>query len=189
MVVMNTTDLMNNLSEETLFSIGVFSFALLFYVLRLVGTLKSQVNQYEEADESGRQALENDLMIMNGLIDELRHEFRNVQDNLESELVEHELTSLSLTPQYKEIESSISNTLDEQSDSLVDLQRSFNQIVSSISNFNLDTSTSGIAEVNGVLPVIIGKLRGLNENLKSQCTFVYEMQRDLELVKRACGVE
>jgi methyl-accepting chemotaxis protein len=188
-MMMNITEIINNLSEESLIAIGVFSFALLFYILRLISTLKSQVIEFEEADESGRQSLERDLMIMNRLVDDLRHEFKSVQDDLEEELVQHELTSLSLTPKFRKIESSISNTFDKQTDSLIDIQRNLNQISSSISDLNLETSSSGISEVNGVLPAISDKLRVLNDNLKSQGSFVYEMQRELELVKRACGVD
>ena len=136
-----------------------------------------------------RKSILRDLMIMNRLVDDLRHEFKSVQDDLEEELVQHELTSLSLTPKFRKIESSISNTFDKQTDSLIDIQRNLNQISSSISDLNLETSSSGISEVNGVLPAISDKLRVLNENLKSQGSFVYEMQRELELVKRACGVD
>ena len=44
------------MSEESILAIGVFSFALFFYVMRLIGLLKTQVQAYEEADKSGRES-------------------------------------------------------------------------------------------------------------------------------------
>ena len=102
--MMNITQFLDNMSEESILAIGVFSFALFFYVMRLIGLLKTQVQAYEEADKSGRESFESDLKILNGLLDELRHEFTDLQDDLEDQLVKHEMTTLSMNPKFKRIE-------------------------------------------------------------------------------------
>ena len=43
--------------------------------------------------------------------------------------------------------------------------------------------------MNEILPRMIQKVKSLDESAKGQSSFVNEMQRDLQLVKRACGVE
>ena len=187
--MMNITDLINNLSEESIIAMGLFGIAISFYVLRLVASLKFRINTYEEMDQSGRKATEQDLMTMNGIIDELRFEFKDAHDNIEEELVEHELISLAMTPQFKKLGLNVANALDKQSDSVIDLERNISNIANSISSLNFGSSDSGLPEVNNMIPLLIGKLRGVNDNLKIQSSFVHEMQRDLDLIKRACGVE
>jgi dGTP triphosphohydrolase len=186
---MNITELINNLSEESIIAISAFSVAIIFYVLRLISTLKSQISNFESEEKSGRQSLQDDLVVMNGLIDELRYEFKSVQDNLEEELVEHELLSLTMSPQFKNLEGVISDTLDDQSDSMIDLERNLTSISNSISNLNVNKSQAGFSEINNMLPTLIDKIRTINQKLKTQCSFVYEMQKDLEMIKKACGVE
>ena len=83
---------------------------------RLVNSLKSKISLYEEAELSGKESLERDVLIMNGMIDDLRVEFTSLQKGLEDELVAHEVSSTSLNPRFKKIELLISNTLDKQSD-------------------------------------------------------------------------
>ena len=53
--MMNTTQILDNLSQESLFAIGIFGFALLFYMTRLVNSLKNRIYQEEEAELSGRK--------------------------------------------------------------------------------------------------------------------------------------
>lgn len=188
-LLMNITQILDNMSDESLLAIGVFSFALFFYVTRLIGLLKTQLRTYEEADKSGRESFESDLKILNGLLDELRHEFTDLQDDLETQLVKHEMTTLSMNPKFKRIEQLISRTLERQNSSLSELNASFRNIDSSIVGIGAIEPNGGINSLNELLPKLIQKIRNLDENGKFQSSFVNEMQRDLELVKRACGVD
>lgn len=188
-LLMNITQILDNMSDESLLAIGVFSFALFFYVTRLIGLLKTQLRTYEEADKSGRESFESDLKILNGLLDELRHEFTDLQDDLENQLVKHEMTTLSMNPKFKRIEQLISRTLERQNSSLSELNASFRNIDSSIVGIGAIEPNGGINSLNELLPKLIQKIRNLDENGKFQSSFVNEMQRDLELVKRACGVD
>ena len=187
--MMNTTQILDNLSQESLFAIGIFGFALLFYMTRLVNSLKNKISLYEEAELSGKESLERDVLIMNGMIDDLRVEFTSLQKGLEDELVAHEVSSTSLNPRFKKIELLISNTLDKQSDTLIDLNRKLNALKTSVSTISLDGPNVGIETMNEILPRMIQKVKSLDESAKGQSSFVNEMQRDLQLVKRACGVE
>ena len=119
----------------------------------------------------------------------MRHEFSSLQKGLEDELVAHEVSSTSLNPRFKKIELLISNTLDKQSDTLIDLNRKLNALRTSISTISLEGPNVGIETINEILPRMIQKVKSLDESAKGQSSFVNEMQRDLQLVKRACGVE
>ena len=187
--MMNITQFLDNMSEESILAIGVFSFALFFYVMRLIGLLKTQVQAYEEADKSGRESFESDLKILNGLLDELRHEFTDLQDDLEDQLVKHEMTTLSMNPKFKRIEQLISTTLEKQNSSLRELNSCFRNIDSSIAGISNERTNGGIGSLNELLPKLIQKIRNLDDSGKLQSSYVNEMQRDLQLVKRACGVE
>jgi hypothetical protein len=187
--MMNMSQILSNMSDESLLSIGIFGIALFFYVSRRVSTLKSQITLYEQADKTSRESLEDDLRIMNGIMDDLRMEYSSLQQGLEKELVAHEMTSLSLNPQFKRIELLISSTLNKQSKTLIDLDRNIKQISASVSRVTFSGPNSGIVTMNELFPKMIDKVRSLSENSKSHSLFVHEMQRDLEIVKRACGVE
>ncbi len=87
--------------------------------------MKRQINQVENR-------LRAIWKILNGLLDELRHEFTDLQDDLENQLVKHEMTTLSMNPKFKRIEQLISRTLEKQNSSLSELNASFRNIDSSI---------------------------------------------------------
>ena len=140
---MNISSMINSLSEETIISAAVFIGAGLIYILRKFSFLNQRISEYELADAMGKESLQRDLLIMNELEDEIRSEFKITRDNVEEELVQHELIGLEMAPKFQTLGKKIADILDEQSDSIIDIDNnvsSINTRISRISNMNSEIS-------------------------------------------------
>ena len=184
---MNITEIISAIPEETLIAGVAFIGTGGFYVMRLVSTLKNKLTDFENQDLSGRESLERDLGTMNDLVHSLRSEYQNVKDDVEEELVEHELDSLAITPRFRKLGNVISDGLDEQSDSLIDLDRALNSITVTMKNISASSNSNELEKLNEMIPTINGILADLKNGFGVQQISLDEITRDINLIKSAYG--
>ena len=186
---MNFTDLIYSLSEETLIAFAVFAGAGMIYVLRKFSFLNARINDFEMKDIDTRESGERLLLTINGLEDEIRHKFKDTRDNVEDELVQHELIGLNMAPKFQELGNQISNVLDEQSDSIIDINRNLSDIESQVNTISNPSSMAGIEQINSHIPILVEKLNAVNQSVKEDSNNVAILLQEVSMIKRAIGVE
>jgi methyl-accepting chemotaxis protein len=181
--------LITSLSEETLIAFAVFAGTGMIYVLRKFSFLNARINDFEMKDIDSRESIERDLLIMNGLIDEIRHEYKDTKDNVEDELVQHELIGLNMAPKFQELGNQISNVLGEQSDSISGINRNLSDIESQVTTISNPSSMAGIEQINSLIPKLVEKLNTVNQSVKEDSNNVAILLQEVSMIKRAIGVE
>ncbi len=186
---MNITEIITSLSEETIITGSLFIGAGVIYILRKFSFLNNRIDEFEQADAIGRELLERDLMLMNQLMDELRHEYKSVNDSIEEELVEHELVGLKMAPKFQDLGRQITDVLDNQSDSIIDAKRGIVEIATKVSHLSKSTESNQYEQINSMIPKLISKLNEVNESVSEEGKKVAMYLHELTMIKRAIGVE
>ena len=89
---------------------------------------------YEESEISSRESLQKDLNKINSIIDDLKYEYIDAQNNIERELVELEMGNLNLKPRLTKLQETMSDYSDK-------LERVLTKVESGLSN--IDTISVG----------------------------------------------
>ena len=186
---MNITSMINSLSEETIISAAIFVGAGLIYILRKFSFLNLRIAEYELADSIGREYLENDLMTMKGVEDNIRFEIKSSRDNVEEELVQHELRGLNMAPRLHDLGKQIADVLDDQSDSLIDVDKNISFITSRLSRISNINSESQVGQFNSMIPKLVSKLEEVDNSVKVESNRVSTLLHEVTMIKRAIGVE
>jgi methyl-accepting chemotaxis protein len=188
-ILMNITDMITSLSEETIITASIFAGAAIIYILRKFIFLNQRISEFEQVDAMGRDSLERDLLIMNGLIDDIRFEFKNTRDNVEEELVQHELLGLNMAPRFQDLVKQIADVLDDQSDSIIDVKRNMENITTSVHSLSMSTSNNQNEQINSMIPKLVSKLDEVNRSVKEESSKVAGLLHEVGMIKRAIGVE
>ena len=186
---MNISSMINSLSEETIISAVVFIGAGLIYIFRKFSFLNQRISEYELADAMGKESLQRDLLIMNELEDDIRSEFKITRDNVEEELVQHELIGLKMAPKFQTLGKKIADILDEQSDSIIDIDNNVSSINTRISRISNINSESQVGQFNSMIPKLVSKLEEVDNSVKLESQRVSGLLHEINMIKRAIGVE
>jgi len=186
---MNFTDLIYSLSEETLIAFAVFAGAGMIYVLRKFSFLNARINDFEMKDIESRNSTKDLLLTINGLEDEISHKFKVTRDNVEDELVQHELIGLNMAPKFQELGNQISNVLDEQYISINNINSNLSDIESQVTAISNPSSMAGIEQINSHIPILVEKLNAVNQSVKEDSNNVAILLQEVSMIKRAIGVE
>ena len=79
--------------------------------------------------------------------------------------------------------------LDDQSDGLVDVTTNVNSISSKINKAFTDTGDNSLEQINNMIPQLISRIEGLNESVKGESQKVAILLNEVQMIKRAIGVE
>jgi len=186
---MNITDVITSLSEETIIAASVFVGAGIIYIMRKFVFLNQRISEFEQVDAMGRESLERDLLVMNGLIDDIRSEFKSTRDNVEEELVQHELLGLNMAPRFQDLGKQIADVLDDQSDSIIDVKRNMENITTSVHGLSMSTPSNQYEQINSMIPKLVSKLDEVNRSVKEESNKVAGLLHEVGMIKRAIGVE
>ena len=186
---MNITDMITSLSEETIITASIFAGAAIIYVLRKFIFLYQRISEFEQVDAMGRESLERDLLVMNGLIDDIRFEFKNTRDNVEEELVQHELLGLNMAPRFQDLGKQIDDVLGDQSDSIYDVKQKMENITTSVHSLSMSTPNNQNEQINSMIPKLVSKLDEVNRSVKEESSKVAGLLHEVGMIKRAIGVE
>ena len=186
---MNISDMISNMSEETIISLAFFVGAGAIYVIRKFSFLNQQLRDYEERDLSGVDSLVRDMFVLNGIEDEIRLKYDKPKNHIEGELVEHEMIGHNMAPRIRELSRQIADVLDDQSDGLVDVTTNVNSISSKINKAFTDTGDNSLEQINNMIPQLISRIEGLNESVKGESQKVAILLNEVQMIKRAIGVE
>ena len=185
---MNISDMISNMSEETIISLAFFVGAGAIYVIRKFSFLNQQLRDYEERDLSGRDSVVR-YASYNGIEDKIRLEYDTPKNHIEGELVEHEMIGHNMAPRIRELSRQIADVLDDQSDGLVDVTTNVNSISSKINKAFTDTGDNSLEQINNMIPQLISRIEGLNESVKGESQKVAILLNEVQMIKRAIGVE
>ena len=188
-LLMNISDMISNMSEETIISLAFFVGAGIIYVIRKFSFLNQQLREHEEKDVSGRDSVVRDLLRMNGIEDKIRLEYDTPKNHVENELVEHEMIGHNMAPRIRELSRQIADVLDDQSDGLVDVTTNINSISSKINKAFSQTEDNSLEQINGMIPQLISRIEALNESVKGESQKVAILLNEVQMIKRAIGVE
>ena len=188
-LLMNISDMISNMSEETIISLAFFVGAGVIYVIRRFSFLNQQLREHEERELSGRDSVVRDLLRMNGIEDKIRLEYDTPKNHIENELVEHEMIGHNMAPRIRELSRQIADVLDDQSDGLVDVTTNVNSISSKINKAFTDTGDNSLEQINNMIPQLISRIEGLNESVKGESQKVAILLNEVQMIKRAIGVE
>ena len=188
-LLMNISDMISNMSEETIISLAFFVGAGVIYVIRKFSFLNQQLREHEERELSGRDSVVRDLLRMNGIEDKIRLEYDTPKNHIENELVEHEMIGHNMAPRIRELSRQIADVLDDQSDGLVDVTTNVNSISSKINKAFTDTGDNSLEQINNMIPQLISRIEGLNESVKGESQKVAILLNEVQMIKRAIGVE
>lgn len=186
---MNISDMISNMSDQTIISLAFFIGAGIIYVLRKFSFLNQQLREHEEKDLSGRDSVIRDLLRMNGIEDKIRMEYDTPAKHVENELVEHELIGHNMAPRIRELSRKIADVLDDQSDGLVDVTTNINSISSKINKAFPQTGDNSLEQINSMIPQLVSRIDTLNESVKSESHKVAILLNEVQMIKRALGVE
>ena len=186
---MNISDMISNMSEETIISLAFFVGAGAIYVIRKFSFLKQQLREHEEKDVSGRDSVVRDLLRYNGIEDKIRLEYDTPKNHIEGELVEHEMIGHNMAPRIRELSRQIADVLDDQSDGLVDVTTNINSISSKINKAFSQTEDNSLEQINSMIPQLISRIEALNESVKGESQKVAILLNEVQMIKRAIGVE
>ena len=149
---MNISDMISNMSEETIISLAFFVGAGAIYVIvRKFSFLNQQLREHEERELTGRDSVVRDLLRMNGIEDKIRLEYDTPKNHIEGELVEHEMIGHNMAPRIRELSRQIADVLDDQSDGLVDVTTNVNSISSKINKAFTDTGDNSLEQINNMI--------------------------------------
>ena len=188
-LLMNISDMISNMSDQTIICLAFFIGAGIIYVLRKFSFLNQQLREHEEKDVSGRDSVVRDLLRMNGIEDKIRMEYDKPANHIENELVEHELIGHNMAPRIRELSRQIADVLDDQSDGLVDVTTNINSISSKINKAFSQTEDNSLEQINGMIPQLISRIEALNESVKGESQKVAILLNEVQMIKRAIGVE
>ena len=188
-LLMNISDMISNMSEETIISLAFFVGAGVIYVIRKFSFLNQQLREHEERELSGRDSVVRDLLRMNGIEDKIRLEYDTPKNHIEGELVEHEMIGHNMAPRIRELSRQIADVLDDQSDGLVDVTTNVNSISSKVNKTFTDTGDNSLEQINNMIPQLISRIEGLNESVKGESQKVAILLNEVQMIKRAIGVE
>ena len=186
---MNISDMISNMSDQTIICLAFFIGAGIIYVLRKFSSLNQQLREHEEKDVSGRDSVVRDLLRMNGIEDKIRLEYDTPKNHVENELVEHEMIGHNMAPRIRELSRQIADVLDDQSDGLVDVTTNINSISSKINKAFSQTEDNSLEQINGMIPQLISRIEALNESVKGESQKVAILLNEVQMIKRAIGVE
>lgn len=186
---MNISDMISNMSEETIISLAFFVGAGVIYVIRKFSFLNQQLREHEDRELSGRDSVVRDLLRMNGIEDKIRLEYDTPKNRIEGELVEHEMIGHNMAPRIRELSRQIADVLDDQSDGLVDVTTNINSISSKINKAFTQTGDNSLEQINNMIPQLISRIETLNETVKGESQKVAILLNEVQMIKRAIGVE
>ena len=186
---MNMTDMISNMSEETMISLAFFIGAGIIYVIRKFSSMNQELREYEERDISGRESLVRDAIRYKGWRDEIRLEHESPKNHLENELVEHEMIGYKMAPRIKELSKQIADVLDDQSDSLIDVTTNIDSISNKINKALSQNQENSLEEINNMIPQLVSMIEAVNESVKSESQNVITLLHEINMIKRAIGVE
>ena len=188
-LLMNISDMISNMSEETIISLAFFVGAGVIYVIRKFSFLNQQLREHEERDLSGRDSVVRDLLRMNGIEDKIRLEYDAPKNHIESELVEHEMIGHNMAPRIRDLSRQIADVLDGQSDGLIDVTTNIDSISSKINKAFTQTGDNSLEQINNMIPQLISRIETLNESVKGESQKVAILLNEVQMIKRAIGVE
>jgi len=186
---MNMTDMINNMSEETMISLALFTGAAIIYVIRKFGSMNQQLLEYEENDISGRESFIREVELLNNIRAEIRQDFEDPNNHVEEELVKHEMIGFTMAPKIKKLNDQITNVLDGQSDALTEVTTNIESIsgqVEKVFNHNQDNS---LEDINNMIPQLVSKIEAVNESVKGESQNVALLLNEVLMIKRTLGVE
>ena len=186
---MNISDMISNIPEETLISLAVFIGAGIIYVMRKFGSLSQTIREYEQADKSAVQMRDDHALLLNEIEQRERLKFSNSHNDVESQLVEHEMIGFKMAPKFQELSKEITDILDEQSDSIIDVSRNIESIASKISKSFAVESNSSLEQINNMIPQLIAKIEAVNNSVKSESQKITALLNEIYMIKRTIGVE
>ncbi len=186
---MNISDMVSNIPEETLISLAVFIGAGIIYAMRKFGSLNQTIREYEQAEKSALQAREDYAILLNEIEERERLKFSNSHNDVENQLVKHEMIGFKMAPKFLELSREIADVLDEQSDSIIDVTRNIESIASKISKSFTVESDRSLEQINNMIPQLIAKIEAVNDSVKSESQKVTALLNEIYMIKRAIGVE
>ena len=186
---MNINDMITNMSEETLISLAFFIGAGIIYIIRKFSFLNQQLREHEEKDVSGRDSVVRDLLQMNDIEDRIRVEYDNPKNHVESELVEHEMIGHNMAPRIRELSRQIADILDDQSDGLIDVTTNIKSISSKIDKVFSPIEDTYLEQINDMISKLVSRIEALNETIKGENQKASILVSEIQMIKRAIGVE
>ena len=176
-------------SEETLICLSIFSAALFFLVYQRIKILQKKISLYEESEISSRESLQKDLNKINSIIDDLKYEYIDAQNNIERELVELEMGNLNLKPRLTKLQETMSDYSDK-------LERVLTKVESGLSNIDTISVGKKVHDISNTLAILTSNLATTIEKIDSianSCTIqsnaISELSNDFALIKRGHGIE
>ena len=186
---MNISDMISNMSDQTIISLAFFIGAGIIYAMRKFGSLNQAIREYEEADKSTAQIRKDYAILLTEIEEKERLKFSNSHKDVENQLVKHEMLGFRMAPKFQELSREIADVLDEQSDSIIDVTRNIESIASKISkSFNVEFDRS-LEQINSMIPQLIAKIEAVNDSVKSESQKVTALLNEIYMIKRAIGVE
>ena len=186
---MNMTGMISNMSEETMISLAFFIGAGMIYVIRKFGSMNQQLREYEEMEISGRDSVLRDAIRFKGIEDRIRQDYENPKNHVENELVKHEMIGHKMAPRIRELSRQIADVLDDQSDALVDVSANVDSISTKINKVFSQDQDESLEQINNMIPQLISKIEIVNESVKSESQRVTILLNEVQMIKRAIGVE
>ena len=186
---MNISDMISNMSEETIISLAFFIGAGIIYVIRKFSFINQQLREYEERDLSGRDSVIRDMFLMDKIEDDIRLEYDTPRNHIESELVEHEMIGHNMAPRIRDLSKQIADVLDDQSDGLVDVTTNINSISSKINKVFTSSGDNSLEQINSMIPQLVSRIEALNESVKGESQKVAILLNEFQMIKRTLGVE
>ena len=182
-------EVISSASEETLISLGVFGCAFFFALWKMYSNLRVKIQFYESQDESGRLSLQNDLTRMHNLIASLRREYEDVEQHIETDLVELELGNMSLHPKMKDFESKQSAASESIHSILTKIEDSLQQIYTSSSPSNPVELSQPVRMLTTVVDDLNNSIGLVAMTSEQQHRTISKLQDDLMLITRGHGLE
>jgi len=187
---MSITEIIYSLSEETLISILIFIGSIVIYVMRKFAFLNQQIEDYKSINNLGRQGLKDEILESNYIIRRIEDEIFEIQQNVENELVEHEIIGLEMAPKFEQLSRRIGDILDDQNDNIIDIDREIKSISTKISEIsNISAYDPIISNLNERLFDLIRVLKDVDSKINEESNKVVLLNHEFSMIKQALGVE
>ncbi len=184
---MNTVEIINSFSDESILALVAFLGAGAFYMLRLTKIMRARITEFEERDLDGRDAFKNDVDTLHQIEERIRNRYQNARDHVEQELVEYELASFALNPQLKLINAKIQNSAQNEELKISNLGQKLQDLSKLMTSS--ESKGSSLEPVRSALPQAIQIASQMQQTIAHQNSKINQMNGDIRLIKKGHGVE